>query len=505
MTSQIDHQQSAMTMRDKTFQQLRESLLAGIGPEEILERFELSELTSEQQDTLALDLEIGGLLASGSGEFKIAPPVAAAQLRRNWPLVPLGLTFALVLVVAGAWLALHSRSAVEAGPVFSAPGMEYRAFVAGNRELPGELARGNYQRARQVAALIARDAAGSLQDPQPLVPGVLELREGTVALAFPDVALVHIQAPAKLEVLGPGAAYLHRGNVAVEDLGQGGHFTLWHAGGKIVDIGTAFAVRITTENEVDLYVQEGIVDVYNSGEPRLGRLREGQLFASSAEATTIERPTSPPGWVVQRFVSAPAGKVQRPVPVQSVTWLQGKSNTGKAAGSLGAAALRMDSVAIANGGAICPIDWCQHLAELTRAESWYHQESAAVGAPGCKGDHPAVAPATVHFDAKIVDPILLFAWGEAGLRVDLRELDVAANGIFVSHPSITFKDGIIDFGDEAGRQNIPQQAIAVCVKGTFGEDRPLRFRLHNSLPRAESVAFSVAVRSEGAAGASVGQ
>lgn len=480
-------------MKDDKFQQLRESLLTGIGPEEVLERFELSQLTGEQQDTLALDLEVGGLLASGSGRIEILKPAAGGKVRLNWPLLPLGLAFALLLAGAGFWLALQSRSVAEGGPVVFAPGMDYRAFDAGSRELPGQHGHENYERARQVATLIARDSKGVFLDPRPLMPGVLELRKGVVALSFPDVALVHVQAPAKLEILGSGLAYLHRGNLAVEDLGRGGHFTLWHAGGKIVDIGTAFAVRIDVDNTVDLYVEEGIVDVYNGGEPRLERLREGQLLVSKPETTTIEEAMPAPQWIVQRFLSAPAVKVDRPVSVQSATWLQGEASTGMAAGSLGGTALRLDSSPAANGGAICPLDWSRHLAELTRAESWYHQESVAVGAPACRGGAPVSAPVTVHFDAEIVDPILLLGWGEAGLRVDLRGVEVVANGIFVSHPSITFVDGIVDFGDAPGRQNIPEQAVAVKLKGLFGPQQPLRFQLLNSLPKSESVAFSIAL------------
>ncbi|MDF1713646.1 MAG: hypothetical protein P1U90_15515 [Akkermansiaceae bacterium] len=449
-------------------------------------------------------------------EFRLSAPVLKSPRRKSGLSSPV-VRRSLVIVMGMAaclmafviWNGNPDTPASNKGSIPIAQTLEknyrFTPWVSGNSDaMTSNLASEIRERALWAASItgIGDETGTKLALPHPLPGGILEVTEGWVEVSFDQSAVVRIEAPSTFEILSSSSGYLYRGNISVTDDGPGANFTIFHDQGKVVDIGTAFAMRVGEGDDYDIFVREGIVDNYNGVVLTLDRLREGDHFAGGkARKAQIQKPATPPFWVVQeaRRVSlrqgVPVLEGER-YPVETTTWLRGAHGGGEASGNLSGVGIKVTSDACHNSGEVHPMRWADHLNRIEPARVWYHPECASIGAFMKSGATPNRRAVLVEFQGEVQDPVLFFGWGEALLKVDLDQNEVMDGTFCRAHDSITFKDHIVDFGTEAHRQNIESQAASIQLKGKFGPGEPLKFYLlsSNELPSTLSFSLGLVVR-----------
>lgn len=93
---------------------------------------------------------------------------------------------------------------------------------------------------------------------------ILSFKEGFVSVRFKDGAEVVVEGEARLQFMGTNRAKLLKGS-AVANVPESAHgFTIDGPGGKVVDIGTEFAVR-TTGDQMEVHVLKGEVEAQATG------------------------------------------------------------------------------------------------------------------------------------------------------------------------------------------------------------------------------------------------
>jgi len=351
-----------------------------------------------------------------------------------------------------------------------------------------------------ISGIGGSEKQGNVILPYPLPGGVLEVTEGWVELTFEGSAIVKLEAPATFEVISPSSGYLYQGNVVVTDDGDGKPFDLYHSQGKVVDIGTAYAMRVKEEDSYDIFVLEGTVDNYNGAILALDRLKEGDhLVGDQSGKLSIERIEGAPSWVTEwslRKVISEQKVGSGPRKIQTAAWLRGRYGSGVSYGSLSGVGLNVSSDACHNSGDIYQMRWTDYLGEYQPAESWYHREAATIGAEADLRQNDTPTSVKVEFNDRVENPVLLFGWGESSMQVDLRDLKVQEDSFACVHSSITFQNGVIDFGNHPLRQDLEGQIATVQVMGEFGPNKPLVFDLVNLDASDETLAFSLGLIDE---------
>ena len=332
---------------------------------------------------------------------------------------------------------------------------------------------------------------GRLVLPKSLAAGLLEVDQGRMDLVYPSGTRISLLGPVRFELIDGESAWLHKGTLAMVKEGDRS-FTVFHEQGRVVDVGTSFVMKVDEGSGLDVYVRDGIVDVYDKKRLRMHRLEEGNSLSNAGNGAEPQQIASKPTWVsaispqIERLTDAV--KAQR-FQIQTTSWLDGQAGVGTASGILNGVGVSLKGPAIANGGGLYGMKWAEYLPAMKGARKWYHEESAAVG---CREN--TQEQVVVEFDADIEDAILLFGWGEAGLSVDLSNLKIDEDGFFPAYEGTRLtEEGILEFGNQAEIQNRPSHAAAVKIKGVFGPNRPLVFHLDNRFDRSESVAFSLAL------------
>lgn len=129
-------------------------------------------------------------------------------------------------------------------------------------------------RVERTEALIAQDPVSA---GQALAPGALvKLEAGLVALRFGCGAEVLLEGPAELEIQDAWHGVLKKGRI-VAKVGRAAHgFTLDGPGGRLVDLGTKFAVAVEDGKSMELHVLEGLVEATALGEKKPRRVTANQ-------------------------------------------------------------------------------------------------------------------------------------------------------------------------------------------------------------------------------------
>ena len=467
---------------------------------------ENAELRKTYQDCLETDFSLQQLtdhtaMSDNAGSF---PQKKSSFLRMSW--LAAGLIAACLLLFTilrdhsgGEEPPKANQVALTSGPFTFTP---WVSGLTASREigLAGEIR----NRALQAVTITATgaEAADCLAPPHPLPCGVLELAAGWMELSFEGSAIVRLNGPVTFEILSNSSGYLFNGSLTVTDDGPGDHFTVFHDQGKVVDIGTAFAMRVEKGKDLNVYVQEGLVDLYDGVELSLDRLKEGDYFSSRGkDLPAITRLPAPPKWVGQAsrepHNEVPASQTtQGQSTLQTTTWLRGIKGSGQAAGNLAGVGAEVTSDPCHNSGELIPMNWSQALDQLSPARVWYHPESASIGAINAMNSDPRRCPVTVKLQGKVRDPILLFSWGEKDLQVDLSGNTIREKSTLVAHHSITLQKNLLDFGDDPSRDNIPRQAAAVQLEGLFGPENPIRFHLINRGDIPKTLTFSLGIEGD---------
>lgn len=107
---------------------------------------------------------------------------------------------------------------------------------------------------------------------------------GLFELKFETGADVVVEAPADLEIEGPGRVYLHTGRAVATVPKQARGFTLDSPRGPLVDLGTEFGVAVGANGTTEVHVLDGIVEAsLNQAQPV--RLRETEALRATGNAT----------------------------------------------------------------------------------------------------------------------------------------------------------------------------------------------------------------------------
>lgn len=100
---------------------------------------------------------------------------------------------------------------------------------------------------------------GDFTEGQRLLPSLMELREGTAVVRFDGGAEAVLTGPAGFQLSGPAAALLVHGEVVVRAEEGAEGFTLDTPSGRLIDLGTEFAVKVDGGGATELHVHEGEV------------------------------------------------------------------------------------------------------------------------------------------------------------------------------------------------------------------------------------------------------
>lgn len=130
--------------------------------------------------------------------------------------------------------------------------------------------------------VVARGAA--------LPSGPLRLAQGAAMVRFSSGALVTVNAPAAVEILGPNRLFLRQGGIVPFVPPKASGFTVVSPNGEVIDLGTEFSVRVDRDGGTDVYVIDGEVDVAGGHGPPQERLRLTQGFATSLRTPAISAP-----------------------------------------------------------------------------------------------------------------------------------------------------------------------------------------------------------------------
>jgi len=442
--------------------------------------------TEEALRAINMSLEEGDLLAQRK-----------RFTRRMWIGFAGGAVAASIAILA--WWSAEGPEKVEVAAGESSKGFRFVPWnSASSPRTTSALAEEIRERALLLASISATGGTTNQSNvilPYPLPGGVLEVTEGWVEMTFEGSAVVKLEAPATFEIISSSSGYLYQGNVVVTDDGDGKPFDLYHSQGKVVDIGTAYAMRVMEEDSYDIFVMEGTVDNYNGALLALDRLKEGDhVVGNNTGKFSINRNGKAPSWVAELNENQAVSErkvVSGPQKIQTATWLRGRAGSGISYGSLSGVGLHVSSDACHNSGDIYQMRWTDYLGEYVPADSWYHRETATIGA--IAGPHQNNAPTSVkvEFNGKIENPVLLFGWGEFSLKVDLRKVNVRKDSFVRANSSIQFQNGVLDFGSHPKRQDVEWHSASVQVLGEFGPDNPLVFDLVNSGVEADTLAFSL--------------
>jgi hypothetical protein len=116
-----------------------------------------------------------------------------------------------------------------------------------------------------------------------LAPGVIELESGVALIEFDGGARLALQGPAKLELIGPKAARLHRGHATVRCEEGLYSFSLLTPTSTVIDLGTEFGVAVEPDGASEVHVLDGEVEVADT----TSKKQQGTLLLNAGETVLL--------------------------------------------------------------------------------------------------------------------------------------------------------------------------------------------------------------------------
>jgi len=213
-------------------------------------------------------------------------PKPAARPRpgpRHWWSVPGGGQIAIAAAaISAAFALLHMRPVPTVQPESAGPPIV----------------------ARLVDATDARWADGRAMVMGAAVPqGPLRLLSGAAQIAFESGALVTLNGPAEIEVLGASRLFLRSGRIVPFVPPAATGFTVVSPTGEVIDLGTEFSVSVDASGRTDVYVLDGQVDVAQGHADRSAPVRMSQGFGSRLAAAAHVEVTDMP-LIIDHFEDA---------------------------------------------------------------------------------------------------------------------------------------------------------------------------------------------------------
>lgn len=182
--------------------------------------------------------------------------------RRSW--LPLGgIAAAIALAALGAWQLLpRNKTTVVAGPEATAPAF---ATLVDTRDCRW------------------KDPAG-LGTEHRLSARMMDLESGVAIIEFDGGARLALQGPATLELIGPKAARLHRGNATVRCEDGLYSFSLLTPTSTVIDLGTEFGVAVEADGAAEVHVLDGEVEVADA----IGKEHQSTMFLNAGETVLLD-------------------------------------------------------------------------------------------------------------------------------------------------------------------------------------------------------------------------
>lgn len=126
-----------------------------------------------------------------------------------------------------------------------------------------------------------------------LSAGKLQLKEGVAQLVFAKGAVVSLEAPVELELVNDGLCRLVSGAVAANVPPDAIGFTVLTPEMRIVDLGTAFGVRIGQDAATEVHVFEGEIDMFEEIDgATANRLRKGDAVRKGMHTHPVSIPSN---------------------------------------------------------------------------------------------------------------------------------------------------------------------------------------------------------------------
>ena len=124
-----------------------------------------------------------------------------------------------------------------------------------------------------------------------VAPGVYEIEVGDLLLDFYSGARLRISGPARFELVSEMTMNLFKGSLEADVPESASGFTVNLPNGKVVDLGTRFALSLGEEGNADLIVQEGEVEFH--GSEGSTRLKESERVRIAKDGSYEEERNSP--------------------------------------------------------------------------------------------------------------------------------------------------------------------------------------------------------------------
>ncbi len=163
----------------------------------------------------------------------------------------------------------------------------------------------------------------------------IKIKSGLVEVTFRSGVRALVEGPAEILITGENQAYLTNGRL-VADVPKGAEgFTVDHAQGKLVDLGTEFGMDVQADSPVEVGVFRGEVEVYNGPDGAPVKIIEnhavlhGLSIEDGVKSVPFERdkyvrqiPSSEFSW---KFPDVPASKVvTQEFDVSHLVWKAGE-------------------------------------------------------------------------------------------------------------------------------------------------------------------------------------
>ena len=121
---------------------------------------------------------------------------------------------------------------------------------------------------------------------QDLRAGVLHLRKGVIGLRLDGGARVVIESPAEVDFQSANSLYLRQGSLVATVGREAVGFVVNTPHGKVLDLGTEFAVQVVPDQSSEIHVFQGEVLFYPQGDQSNFVVRQGNARAIDAEGVT---------------------------------------------------------------------------------------------------------------------------------------------------------------------------------------------------------------------------
>jgi hypothetical protein len=187
-------------------------------------------------------------------EFAPLEEMQVARPRRRW-MIPAAIAASILLVTGLAW---RFQLSITEFPVIG------ELMIEGNEEVTHAV----------ISSL--ENASGNfgelpISQGMRLNEGMLNLASGLVEITFDTGAEVTLEGPAKFQLESDNKGRLDAGRASAQVPEQAYGFVIHTPSSYIRDLGTAFALEVRNDQETDLHVLEGEVEVEATGRNSLNR------------------------------------------------------------------------------------------------------------------------------------------------------------------------------------------------------------------------------------------